>query len=208
MSHLDEFQKIARAVDNSELVRYFVPQVFDGDTFVYTEILNRNKRSGNNKGRLERTFYHRFMAEFDAQLPDIMKWCDFTGARAYTRLSPRSFKKVGHRFFQHQTEQVLAENWEGMRHGYAHACGISTPLVKYWLFDVDDPTMLAEAEAAIDAVPFLPKAPSVQARLVTIPSRKGYHIVTRPFDPRTLRLPPGVELKKDANTNLYIPVNG
>src|SRR5690349_24143391 len=107
-------------IDNSFIVRTFIPTIPDGDTFLYTEILNRNKKTGNNKGRLEKTFYHRSRNEFDHQMADIAKWCDYTGARAYTRLGPRSFQRVGHKFFSHMTEQVVAQNWEGMRRSEEH----------------------------------------------------------------------------------------
>lgn len=182
-------------VDNRDHVRRFVPETFDGDSFIYTELLNRDRKSGNNKGRLVRTFYHRSRNEFDKQMPDIIAWCEYTGARAYTRLSLRSFKKVGQKFALHLMEQVLAENWEGMRHGYSHACGVSAPLQKWWLWDVDsweDRTLALAAlpEWAIEAV---------------IPSRKGCHVITRPFDVRGLEMPASVELHKDNPTNLYIP---
>ena len=191
------------AIDNCELVAWYVPEEFDGDTFVYTELLNRQRKSGNNKGRLVRTFYHRSREEFDQQLPDIRALCDYTGARAYTRLSTRSFKKVGQKYAAHVLEQAFAENWEGIRHGYSHACGVSAPLVKYWQFDVDDPAQLPLAELAIDAL--AERRGEQTPRQHTIPSLKGYHIITRPFDPRGLTVPNGVELKRDANTNLYIP---
>lgn len=181
------------AINNQDLILPFVPDTNDGDSFIYTELLNRSKKSGNNKGRLYRTFYHRYKEEFLSQMPDIIDLCNYTGARAYTRLSLRSFKKVGHKFFQHMTEQVLAENWEGIRHGYSHACGISSPLKKYWLFDVD-----------LMAIQ-LPEIVSHTSYVCTIPSKKGYHLITKPFDIRYLALPDQVSLHKDNPTNLYIP---
>lgn len=197
---------IMSAIDNRDHVEPFVPERDDGDSFIYTELLNRQRRSGNNKGRLVRTFYHRSRAEFREQLPDIRALCDYTGARAYTRLGLRSWRKVGHKFAAHVLEQVLAENWEGIRHGYSHACGVSTPLVKYWLFDVDD---IADATIMIEALgkvswretPNGSRTPLV----ASIPSRRALHLIVVPFDTRALALPASVSLHRDANTNLYIP---
>lgn len=184
-------------LDNRDLIRWFVPGTFDGDSFIYTELLNRDRKSWNNKGRLVRTFYHRSREEFDAQMPDIVAWCDYTKARAYTRLSTRSFKRVGHKYVTHLIEQVLAENWEGMRHGYSHACGISSPVKKLWLWDVDDLAKLVKTQQRLA---------ELGKYVSTIPSKKGAHVISDPFDVRLApEIPVEVQLHKDNPTNLYIP---
>ena len=184
------------SLDNSELVAQFVPVEFDGDGFLYTELLDRRKGSGRNRGRIVRTFYHRTRDEFFEQLPQMRQLCDFFQVRAYTRLSLRSFRKVGMLFTAAIVEQALAGNWAGMRHGYASACGMSAPIDghKYWLLDVDD---VSAHPDAIDAIRALPEY------VTTIPSRAGVHLVVRPH-----RVPDGgypFELHKDNPTNLYIP---
>jgi hypothetical protein len=39
-------------LDNSEIVRNFVPEHDDGDTYVYSELLDRSKTKGNNGFRI------------------------------------------------------------------------------------------------------------------------------------------------------------
>lgn len=185
------------AVNNFHLCAPFVPEVFDGDTFLYTELLDRSKRSGNNKGRIVRTYWHRTRADFLERAPDIIKLCDFTGARAYMRLTPRSFKMVGKEFAKIMLDQVLTENWEGMRHGYNRACGTTRiPTAKTWMWDIDHKFSDVLTEAVV----------AHPAYLVTIPSRKGRHLITRPFDVRELDVHyPKDICQKDNPTNLYIP---
>jgi hypothetical protein len=72
-------------LDNTDLVRPFVPPTDDGDTFVYTELLDRTKKKGNNGVRIVKTFYHRSQADFDRHLPAMKSLCDATKVRAYTR---------------------------------------------------------------------------------------------------------------------------
>jgi hypothetical protein len=187
------------SVDNRQLIAPFVPEVFDGDTFLYTEILDRRKRSGNNRGRRLREFIHRDRAGFLEQAPRIIEMCDFFQARAYTRLSPRSFRLVGMAYVKTIVEQALTGNWQGMRHAYAKALGTTPPLERMWLFDCDTPEQL---QAVYDWVPG-------NVQVATIPSRKGHHVITRPFDASgacgdALRFV-GVQLHKDNPTNLYIP---
>lgn len=184
-------------LDNSELILPFVPDHFDGDTFVYTEMLDRGKRKGNNGHRLVKTFYHRSREEFAEQLVVIKKLCDMTLTRACTRLAPRSYKKVGREFTRLVVETALTENWAGMKTLYARACGIVKPNEKLWLFDVDLPDEhTAKFGAALAGSGHL---------VATIPSKKGLHYIARPYQYQHTDHPMNVELHKDNPTNLYIP---
>jgi hypothetical protein len=181
-------------IDNTDKIAQFVPKVFDGDTFLYTELLDRRKKSGNNRGRIVKSFYHRGRDNFYEHVPQIIEMCEYFKVRAYTRLSTRSFAKVGRLFTQLVVDQSLSGNWEGMRSTYYTACGRSKPLEKRWLFDVD----------------WFEETPDVRALLArpevitTVPSRKGFHIITKPFDVRGLNLSK-IMLHKDNPVNTYIP---
>jgi hypothetical protein len=189
------------AVDNSELIAGFMPEVDDGDTFLYTELLDRSKRTaGSNRVRVLRTFYHRSRDDFWRRWPVIKELCDQTGVRAYTRLSPRSYAKVGKLFAARVIEHALAGNFNGLAYAYASACGCVTPNKKLWLLDVDDLASWADFHND-DAFPL--------TQVAAIPSRKGLHVVVTPFDTKTFmpRLPAGVSVHKDNPTNLYIPAS-
>lgn len=194
------------AVDNSALVAPFCPLQPDGDTFIYTEMLDREKRKGNNGHRLVKTFYHRSVDEFWSQLPTIKQLCDLVNARACTRLAQRSYAKVGREFTRMVVEASLSDNWAGMKSLYNRACGIVSPNAKLWLFDVDACTGKTEDFAVL-----LQSGGVLRAR---IPSKKGEHLITIPFDtnPFVGRHQKGgwaawgeIALHKDNPTNLYIP---
>lgn len=202
------------AVDNSKWIAEFCQDDDDGDTFIYTEMLDRTVKKGNNNHRLVKTFYHRSKEEFWSQLPTIQELCNMTKARAYTRLAPRSFEKVGKAFTQLVVEAAMQGNWNHMKALYNSACGRTPPTKKLWLFDVDKMDDKTEEFAKL-----LMEAGVLRAR---IPSRKGEHLITVPFDPRPYvdaeflmadhpSVQPGwqrwgeVSLHKDNPTNLYIP---
>lgn len=187
-------------LDNSLLIRPFVPELDDGDTFIYTELLDRSKGKGNNVNRLVKTFYHTSREEFDEQMPAIRNLCELTKTRAYTRLAPRSFEKVSKLFTQMVVETALSGNHSSQRRMYSRALGTVSPIKKLWLLDVD--VLNEETE-------FLGNQLDDHSLLLeNIPSRKGCHYIIKPFHVEGLfpsGLCAGVDLHKDNPTNLYIP---
>jgi len=191
-------------LDNHALIVPFVPPVDDGDTFIYTELLDRTKRKGNNGHRLVKTYFHRSVEEFMTQLPEMVRVCDHLGVRACTRLAPRSFKKVGKEFARLVIETTLSENWSGMKSLYQRACGTVTPNTKLWLWDIDaiTPETVALATEVQRSYP--------NQYVTTISSKKGMHLITRAFDLSGFRDTLErleITVHKDNPTNLYIPDN-
>lgn len=187
-------------IDNSQIVADFVPETDDEDTFLYTELLDRSKdKCGSNRVRLLRTFYHRSRAGFWDVWPAIKEMCDKNGVRAYTRLSPRSFAKVGKLATTLMLEAALVGHFKDMMHIYSRACGRVSPNTKLWLYDIDEDN--AVSEAAISWL--LEKELFVRE----IPSRKGCHIICKPHQPPRGEGGwwPGISVHKDNPTNLYIP---
>lgn len=202
-------------VNNYEIVKRFLPGQELGPennqlNFLYTELMDRTKRVGNNGVRIFRTFFHRDLKDFETHFPEIFKQCEALGIRAYTRLAPRSFKDVAKYNLKQCLESVLAENWIHSKTSYASACGSVTPVKKIWLFDVDQ-----VHEAAENFGMWLVEQDLL---LTEVPSKKGYHFVTLPFDLRRWRRDqnpdgqvivdvPGTSLHKDNAVNLYVPDN-
>lgn len=200
-------------IDNSTHVIAFVPAIDDGDTFIYTEMLDRGKKKGNNGQRLLKTFYHRSAEEFQEQLPTIKKLCDMGGVRACTRIAPRSYKSVGRVFTEMVVNAALTDNWAGMKTLYSRACGIVSPIKKLWLFDVDKISAESDAFAKWLKQHAQPRGCGGPPLLVArIPSKKGEHLISLPFELVRYTSEAGVDLAqieislhKDNPTNLYIP---
>lgn len=202
-------------VDNSALVRPFMPggskgPISNQDHFLYTELLDRTKRVGNNGVRIVKTYFHRSVEDFDKHLPQMKALCDALGVRAYTRLSPRSFERVGKLALVAMAQAAVDENWAGMKTVYPSACGRVTPERKLWLFDVDEISAATNSFAA-----FLVKEDLL---LEQIPSKRAYHYIVPAFDlrrwsesqdPKALSMfgVPDMSLHKHGMTNLYIPDN-
>ncbi len=188
------------AVDNSVLIASLLDQKSDGDTFWYTEILDRTKRSaGDNRKRMVRLFRHGSGPELLELMPTIRAMCDATGARAYTRLSPRSHKAVAKALLLLTAEMVTSEQWNSAAYLYARACGrCNIHDRRLWLYDVD---LICRASADLGTY-----LKSNSWLVATVPSRKGLHYVSRPHDPEGDGVfSTAASLHKDNPTNLYIP---
>jgi hypothetical protein len=205
-------------IDNSDFISRFVPEHSDGDTFLYTEMLDRSKTKGNNGQRLMKTFYHRTREEFWNQLPLIKRVCDMSQVRAMTRLSPRSFEMVAHTNARLILEALIAKNHAGVKTLYQKACGTTSPIHKVWIWDID--VINDQTECFRDALTKFEDHHGQKVFLGTLPSKKGFHHLTRPFDASLasdyMRICLGIEgglkpngemisLHKDNPTNLYIP---
>lgn len=208
-------------IDNSMLIMPFVPDEDDGEHFIYTEMLDRSQRSGNNSARLLKTFYHRSKQEFRDQLPLIKQICEMGSVRACTRLSTRSWTKVGQLFTKLTVEAAIDGDFMKMKSLYNKALGNSAPTRKLWIWDIDqvnEKTMLFRD--FLQKVHMALTPPQETVFLATIPSKSGLHYITRPFDVRIasdyMRIGLGIEgglmpngdmisLHKDTPTNLYIP---
>lgn len=113
-------------INNYDIVKNFMPgeslgPISNEDHFCYTELLDRTKRVGNNGVRIVKTFYHRSLADFDRHIPQMIGLSDALKVRAYTRLSPRSFRKVGAVFTKLVVEAALTDNFAGMKSLYTRA---------------------------------------------------------------------------------------
>jgi hypothetical protein len=186
-------------VDNHKKIAAFLPEEEDDDTFFYTEILDRRHHKGSNQFRTLKTFYHRSQMHFATQWETIKKLCDDTGARAYTRLSPRSYEQVGRAYTQLVVSAAMNVQWRSMPRLYASACGL-TPIKgrKLWLFDIDLP-------GSVDALALEERlgGHGLDVLVTSVPSRKGHHLIVRPHHVDYRH--DGIELHKDNPTNLYIP---
>lgn len=185
-------------VDNSHIIERFVPGFTpesQSQGFIYTELIYRRKDHVEPVYNIE-AFYHKNVDQFREQFQLIKKLCDLTGLRAYTRIGLRTWESVGKNFAKLVLDQALAGDYASMKSLYRKACALTTPVHKYWFYDVD----LISEEVNVW------REKLVGIRVCDIPSKTGEHIVVKPHDPHSvLPLPPQVELHKDGNVNLYIP---
>lgn len=190
-------------VDNTELIAQYIDDKDDGDTFWYTELLDR-RTNGLSRFKLLRNFEHNSRLHFLQRVDTIRLLCEQTGLRAYTRLSPRSRKKVGHELIAHLFKTVVMDKVYGQAgRAYASTCG-KHPIHdrKLWLFDVDIKPGF-ERSAALEMEQVEHYLSENSALVGKIPTKNGWHLIARPHHVNYSH--DGIELHKDNPTVLYIP---
>lgn len=200
-------------VNNYDIVSQFMPGqpkgpliMGDRDLFLYTELLDRTKRVGNNGVRIVKTFFHRDLPDFETHFELMKKICDALKVRAYTRLAPRSFRKVAHVHARLVLEGLISENHAGAKTFYPSACGQVTPEKKIWFWDVDD---LSDPSHE----PLVMFLKGYDLHLGSVPSKRGMHELCKPFDVRLWTQAmqergintSSINYHKDNAVNLYIP---
>lgn len=159
--------------------------------------------------------------------------CKAFNARVYLYINRRSFKNTQKAMLKTLCDQICSESVGNLNHLFdscaaAHGCGD-----KYWIVDVDMPAMpevggsdsYIRLESDIKMKLFdeletlKPELPDGETRVkLVLPTKNGFHMVTRPFDTRewerirnsvlSLEHKYGaeidLELKKDAMVNLIL----
>ncbi len=191
-------------INNADIVRRYIDAGGTDDLFWYTELLDRNG-NGSARFKMLRTFEHISREQFDEQMPTIIDLCEKNGVRAYTRLSPRSRKRVAAEMLKRVTQEFIDGHYALMGRIYASVVGTTHVRNRQlWLFDVDEPLVHATRLGH-----HMQRMAACGALVGTVPSRKGYHIMAHPFDiNRVLGCEDwkvAMSLHKDNPTNLYIP---
>lgn len=192
------------------------------DTFYIVEIIQRKKDNPDIDRNMNiiKTYFVNSIEYLEKAFPEIISICEVLKARAYIRLNKRSYRKVAFEALKKQADYLSSNDFKAVKKAYTSAAGQTNndPEVK-WVIDIDvteeSPgwaTTLAnltilikrlENEAFKRGITF----ESFESPfLLWIPTKNGYHIITKPFDRRIINeLLPDVDVHRDNPTILFIP---
>jgi hypothetical protein len=134
---------------------------------------------------------------------EIKSLCNLFNARASIRLNRRSFEKVGFKSLENVANTMQNKEYKHLMKSYDRACGLlNNEKVKKWILDVD-----CKDKNIIKITGFIANIePTGNKVLEIIPSKNGFHIITKPFNLETFKKKYlDIEVHKDNPTNLYIP---
>jgi len=182
--------------------------------FYFVQILQRKKdhkgdgkvNGTNNNSRLIKAYYIDSQDKLEFVKPEIIELCKLFNARAGINLNRRSYEKMAFQQLKKITDQILNKEFAKAHRAYNAVCGsYSHDTDKSWIIDIDGSD---EHQQSNDMIAFINKScfPEGAKYLATIPSRSGYHIITRPFDMHKFKtVYPSIDVHKNNPTNLYIP---
>ena len=202
-------------INNAHLIRPLLKFESPND-FYFLQILKRRKDNPD----LERDmnvlgdFYIYSLEQFDNLMPKIIKICNDENARAYFRLNRRDAKKVGLQMLKRITDLIICENYRPIKNSYASIAGeFHSDPDKTWLIDIDW-IDYENFPGAIDKIKEIISNLQTEAKreplMIEIPTKNGFHIITRPFNISKLNQLlimeklPQMDSHKDNPTILYI----
>lgn len=217
-------------IDNFELIDSLL-NFPDEDTFYQLQIIRRGKDHPNMPSA-NRTI-HSYFIDHEGKLmklkDEIVKLCELFGARAYINLNPRSYRKCTIQVISDMAHRVNEGDFKKIYKVWNTVCGYLKPdrETAKWIVDIDFPLMQKTDEVIIDelckiwAEMFNRKNKNQQISsedikfakniknfiYAKIPTKGGYHLITRPFDIQKFNeiFENKIDVHKNNPTILYIP---
>jgi hypothetical protein len=184
------------------------------DDFYFIQILQRKKdhkdgkvNGTNNNSRLVKAYYVYSEEYLDFITPEIIELCKLFNARAGINLNRRSFEKMALQHLKKVTDQIINKSFNKAHKAYPSVVGaFSNELDKRWILDIDYPIENnfngPELSDYINTLQPIKK----QKTIAIIPSKNGFHVITRPFNLKDFKDKyPEIEVHKNNPTNLFIP---
>lgn len=171
-------------VDNFDLIKKHIHSSDNGE-FYMLQIMRRTKDQkgydGKHKQSIIKTYFISSVEYLDSKRDEIVGLCEMFNARAYINLNKKSYKQVSLKALEILAGKIAHEEYD-IRSLFESACGQTgaCDCQKTWIVDFDSKDLdeLDRIKAIIDSID--PKG--VSKIVETVPTRHGYHLITRPFN--------------------------
>ncbi len=195
-------------IDNFDLIKPML-KFESEDDFYFVQILQRKKdnpggvKGSHNSSRLIKAYYINSAEHLDIHKDEMIFFANHFNARVGINLNKRSYEKTAFNTLKKVAEVMHNKNFEMVKRAWNTSCGIHNGCDKIWLLDIDIKDM--EYVEKIKGFTHIVQ-PLGNKVLGLIPSKSGYHLITKSFDLRDFHTCfPDVEIHKNNPTNLYIP---
>lgn len=195
-------------IDNFELVKPMLK--FDSDDdFYFIQILQRKKdnpggvNGSNNSSRLIKAYYINSVEHLDVFKDEMIFFANYFNARVGINLNKRSYEKTAFNTLKKTAELMHNKNYQMVKRAWNTSCGVYNGGDKIWLLDIDtmDVNYLNNIKAFVQE-----QKPTGDNVIGVIPSKSGFHLITKGFDLRDFNKQYSeIEVHKNNPTNLYIP---
>ena len=172
-------------VDNFDLIKKHINTSEDGNEFYMLQIMRRTKdqkgHEGNNKQSIIKSYFISSPEYLEMKRDEIVKLCEMFNARAYINLNKKSYKQVSLKALAILAGKISQEDYNiktlfESAAGQTGACDGD----KSWIVDFDSKD-LGELERIKDIINSVD--PICDNKIIeTVPTRHGYHLITRPFN--------------------------
>lgn len=203
-------------VDNIDKIKPLL-KFSDEHDFYFLQVIQRKKDHKNNpsplgtsnNSRLIKAYYIYSIEQLDKYYDEIKELCKLFDARAGIALNKRNARSISLEMLSLLATNIKNHHYSQLGALYNTVCGqFKSNEDKTWILDVDQEQ--AERIDERDLRLYLNSQQPIgeEKVIVTIPSRNGYHVITKPFDPRSFSNEyrfRGIQIHKNNPTNLFIP---
>lgn len=171
-------------VDNFDLIKKHIHSS-DSNEFYMLQIMRRTKDQkgydGKHKQSIIKSYFISSVEYLDSKRDEIVGLCEMFNARAYINLNKKSYKQVSLKALEILAGKIAHEEYD-IRSLFESACGQTGACdgFKTWIVDFDSKDLgeLDRIKNIIDSID-----PKGASKIVeTVPTRHGYHLITRPFN--------------------------
>lgn len=200
-------------INNYEQIKPLLKFENEGD-FYFVQIIQRKKdkkeidvelKGSDNSSRLIKAYYIYSIEQFDKQIGEMIILADLFKARIGINLNKRNSKDISLEMLALLAHNIKSNHTSTLHRLYNTICGQHhSEKDKTWILDVDHKNM----REINDMINVVDRAclPNGNKFISLIPSKSGFHVITKAFDTREFsKLYPNVEIHKNNPTNLYIP---
>lgn len=196
-----------KMVNNTEQIRNMLS--FGPDDFYFVEVIKRRKDNPDlsRSEKVIRNFYIESFENYDKLIPTIIKLSDFENARAYIRANKRNYKKLALPILKRVTDYLISGNEKSIRTVFDSVAGEThSDADKKWIVDVDGVWYITPSETLNTFLTVLQLEAERTPMIEIVPTKSGYHIVTRPFNLQKFKeVYGGIDVHKDNMLILYCP---
>ena len=199
-------------INNFEIIRPLL-DFSNSDTYYFLQILKRRKDNpdlAKDMVVIDDIFIYS-LTHFDNIKDYIIRTCDTNNARAYFRINKRSAKKTAFQMLKRVTDIIISEDYKAVRGAFSSVSGeFHGDDDKKWIVDIDYKDFEGNKnllETIHVDIRMLQEETGREAMMEIIPTKNGYHLITRPFNIKafTDRGYPRIDVHKDNPTILYCP---
>lgn len=194
-------------IDNIEHIKKLLNFTDDGD-FYMLYIFKRKKdqpegeRDNHQSVRTIKTYCVDNISYLDMRYEEIKQLCEVFKARAYIHIQKQNHKNVSLDMMM-ALAQKIKDGQHNQKNLFDSVVGQLKTNEKRWIIDVDD----KETRELVRIVEVLhatrPEGDKLEA---VIPTKNGYHLITKRFDVEMFRnLYPHIDIQKKNPTLLYYP---
>ena len=192
-------------IDNIDLILPFINPESDDD-YYFLQLIKRKKENPklNTNSKIIKNYYIKSKDDLLKKYEEIKAICIATNSRASIRLNKRSFRISALKSMENIANSMISNN-NKVYNCFNRSAGIHhNDHNKKWILDFD--SFIADKD--IESYKYFINSiePIGNKILAKIPSKNGFHLITKPFNSQIFKRDfPQIEIHKDNPTNLFIP---